>query len=134
MIRRPPRSTRTDTLFPYTTLFLSYRAHARYVRRLHRRASAFRELRNADELPALQQDEGHGPDRQLVDPRRKPPLRGYHQALPHVHQGARLSPEGRPGRYHRRLPEDGSARGRVHPPRLKNDVVGKSGEEGVEDG
>src|SRR3546814_12553591 len=26
MIRRPPRSTRTDTLFPYTTLF---RSHAR---------------------------------------------------------------------------------------------------------
>src|SRR3546814_10489373 len=24
MIRRPPRSTRTDTLFPYTTLFLSH--------------------------------------------------------------------------------------------------------------
>src|SRR3546814_3619752 len=24
MIRRPPRSTRTDTLFPYTTLFRSY--------------------------------------------------------------------------------------------------------------
>src|SRR3546814_2843522 len=30
MIRRPPRSTRTDTLFPYTTLFRSYewRGHA----------------------------------------------------------------------------------------------------------
>src|SRR3546814_11940749 len=27
MIRRPPRSTRTDTLFPYTTLFRSH-AHA----------------------------------------------------------------------------------------------------------
>src|SRR3546814_17094564 len=26
MIRRPPRSTRTDTLFPYTTLFRSSRA------------------------------------------------------------------------------------------------------------
>src|SRR3546814_3122934 len=26
MIRRPPRSTRTDTLFPYTTLFRSHRA------------------------------------------------------------------------------------------------------------
>src|SRR3546814_3588984 len=26
MIRRPPRSTRTDTLFPYTTLFRSYAA------------------------------------------------------------------------------------------------------------
>src|SRR3546814_13349719 len=29
MIRRPPRSTRTDTLFPYPTLFRS-----RYIRRL----------------------------------------------------------------------------------------------------
>src|SRR3546814_9706151 len=27
MIRRPPRSTRTDTLFPYTTLFRSVLAH-----------------------------------------------------------------------------------------------------------
>src|SRR3546814_15735674 len=26
MIRRPPRSTRTDTLFPYTTLFRSKRS------------------------------------------------------------------------------------------------------------
>src|SRR3546814_1562399 len=29
MIRRPPRSTRTDTLFPYTTLFRSYAYWAR---------------------------------------------------------------------------------------------------------
>src|SRR3546814_11893297 len=29
MIRRPPRSTRTDTLFPYTTLFRSERIGAR---------------------------------------------------------------------------------------------------------
>src|SRR3546814_6531235 len=29
MIRRPPRSTRTDTLFPYTTLFRSH--HARLI-------------------------------------------------------------------------------------------------------
>src|SRR3546814_5328883 len=28
MIRRPPRSTRTDTLFPYTTLFRSVRRRA----------------------------------------------------------------------------------------------------------
>src|SRR3546814_10403273 len=27
MIRRPPRSTRTDTLFPYTTLFRSFDHH-----------------------------------------------------------------------------------------------------------
>src|SRR3546814_18605717 len=30
MIRRPPRSTRTDTLFPYTTLFRSGRNQFRY--------------------------------------------------------------------------------------------------------
>src|SRR3546814_11564329 len=29
MIRRPPRSTRTDTLFPYTTLFRSQRIDVR---------------------------------------------------------------------------------------------------------
>src|SRR3546814_5052191 len=29
MIRRPPRSTRTDTLFPYTTLFRSWPARGR---------------------------------------------------------------------------------------------------------
>src|SRR3546814_7668904 len=34
MILRPPRSTRTDTLFPYTTLFRSVRDD---VRTLHRR-------------------------------------------------------------------------------------------------
>src|SRR3546814_17280611 len=28
MIRRPPRSTRTDTLFPYTTLFRSFVQYA----------------------------------------------------------------------------------------------------------
>src|SRR3546814_4486731 len=33
MIRRPPRSTRTDTLFPYTTLFRSFhRAGGRALR------------------------------------------------------------------------------------------------------
>src|SRR3546814_6358271 len=30
MIRRPPRSTRTDTLFPYTTLFRSDEAFPAY--------------------------------------------------------------------------------------------------------
>src|SRR3546814_19106366 len=31
MIRRPPRSTRTDTLFPYTTLFLSHGSSWRFL-------------------------------------------------------------------------------------------------------
>src|SRR3546814_5400808 len=33
MIRRPPRSTRTDTLFPYTTLFRSVRRF--FLQRFH---------------------------------------------------------------------------------------------------
>src|SRR3546814_5454937 len=36
MIRRPPRSTRTDTLFPYTTLFRSARRCAEADRALAR--------------------------------------------------------------------------------------------------
>src|SRR3546814_4273476 len=35
MIRRPPRSTRTDTLFPYTTLVRSH--HELLAEQLHRR-------------------------------------------------------------------------------------------------
>src|SRR3546814_118220 len=31
MIRRPPRSTRTDTLFPYTTLFRSFQLPAKFI-------------------------------------------------------------------------------------------------------
>src|SRR3546814_12404806 len=35
MIRRPPRSTRTDTLFPYTTLFRSMTAQSAAERGAH---------------------------------------------------------------------------------------------------
>src|SRR3546814_20263616 len=35
MIRRPPRSTRTDTLFPYTTLFRSINAMVDVIGRLY---------------------------------------------------------------------------------------------------
>src|SRR3546814_16489413 len=39
MIRRPPRSTRTDTLFPYTTLFRSHGSHLFGLRSLDGPAS-----------------------------------------------------------------------------------------------
>src|SRR3546814_7039396 len=44
MIRRPPRSTRTDTLFPYTTLFrsLDYATPHQATRELGFRSSAMR--------------------------------------------------------------------------------------------
>src|SRR3546814_18645438 len=50
MIRRPPRATRTDTLFPYTTLFRSRGRSCRTFARLSRwrargKASACRPLR-----------------------------------------------------------------------------------------
>src|SRR3546814_46581 len=51
MIRRPPRSTRTDTLFPYTTLF---RSHGLGRGARHRRAP----------VPVLLDGEcGHGENR-----------------------------------------------------------------------
>src|SRR3546814_1473828 len=39
-MRRPPRSTRTDTLFPYTTLFRSGTFGLRLVQRFHRLLAA----------------------------------------------------------------------------------------------
>src|SRR3546814_14817567 len=41
MIRRPPRSTRTDTLFPYTTLFRSPVSAGGVAGHLHHTASDF---------------------------------------------------------------------------------------------
>src|SRR3546814_2005410 len=64
MIRRPPRSTRTDTLFPYTTLFRSQQADGlrRIGRRFqhgeglrHGRLAAAGEILEGDGAP-----EGHG--------------------------------------------------------------------------
>src|SRR3546814_3462175 len=55
MIRRPPRSTRTDTLFPYTTLFRSHRrtgrrARARWLSQCQSAATACPGLRGAADL------------------------------------------------------------------------------------
>src|SRR3546814_2958183 len=45
MIRRPPRSTRTDTLFPYTTLFRSRRASCRRNQELSLQRAAYHSSR-----------------------------------------------------------------------------------------
>src|SRR3546814_11730920 len=54
MIRRPPRSTRTDTLFPYTTLFRSagYRSRHAAARRW-RRGRFHRPARSGDARAVL---------------------------------------------------------------------------------
>src|SRR3546814_8504527 len=79
MIRRPPRSTRTNTLFPYTTLFRSLRANGKKVmpfalateidlRRLigvgGDRAVRRHRLRAMDDLGA--DDVGEGADRRII--------------------------------------------------------------------
>src|SRR3546814_4339326 len=53
MIRRPPRSTRTDTLFPYTTLFRSDRGQfgrAQFERPAHLPYIGERHLRGVDRM------------------------------------------------------------------------------------
>src|SRR3546814_18576171 len=60
MIRRPPRSTRTDTLFPYTTLFRS-----------RRRLEELWRVRRA----GVEQPRGRRVYGQIFRPRRAPPDR-----------------------------------------------------------
>src|SRR3546814_6941968 len=61
MIRRPPRSTRTDTLFPYTTLFRSPRNIRRPVRLDAGRAPIGRRYNRAmSRPPDHDQEHDHG--------------------------------------------------------------------------
>src|SRR3546814_1943844 len=62
MIRRPPRSTRTDTRFPYTTLFRSFRRAGDHVHHLPRMR------RDATERGgAVVEDQGRQHRRRLLD-------------------------------------------------------------------
>src|SRR3546814_17978615 len=103
MIRRPPRSTRTDTLFPYTTLFRSGRGD----RRDHR----------ARGQSAVQRRQGRG-----VHPRR--PQRAGRLA------DGRRHPQGRGGggRAQREEPDPAGARGDEACPARDDGRGGGSGE------
>src|SRR3546814_17171271 len=71
MIRRPPRSTRTDTLFPYTTLFRSTGDRVPPVPgQLYRRA---RRGAAGGRAPARRPAGGGGRLRAADQPRRRPP-------------------------------------------------------------
>src|SRR3546814_13331311 len=64
MIRRPPRSTRNDTLFPYTTLFRSRRLEGLFRHRIHGVGDG--ELSDIERVGKCRiLDPGRGPQRSL---------------------------------------------------------------------
>src|SRR3546814_20061131 len=63
MIRRPPRTTRTDTLFPYTTLFRS-RRRGEIARRHRQRAQR---PRDPPPDPEHRDEDDHVEDQRLPD-------------------------------------------------------------------
>src|SRR3546814_19634430 len=67
MIRRPPRSTRTDTLFPYTTLFRSPADQ----QLMHQRRAL--QMRNQSLCPVLSAESHHEPKRRTVHDRASTP-------------------------------------------------------------
>src|SRR3546814_18635222 len=64
MIRRPPRSTRTDTLFPYTTLFRSRVSQSSRPIRL-RQYDAFKEVSAAQQTAQTYLNEARAYAQQL---------------------------------------------------------------------
>src|SRR3546814_3850872 len=76
MIRRPPRSKRTDTLFPYTTLFRSQLAQL-----------------GRDSRPEARTRRPYGPNRSPPDQPLDGRVRAGDQALPRRHQDHRRSEE-----------------------------------------
>src|SRR3546814_3296817 len=95
MLRRPPRSTRTDTLFPYTTLFRSPAAEAAADAALHRpderrgeigtvvvvgARGAYLRLLAADALGDRRR-RVHGLRRHAVDALQRPVARGHRDAF-----------------------------------------------------
>src|SRR3546814_4060142 len=60
MIRRPPRSTRTDTLFPYTTLFRSVQADQRIAAARSAAFHRFQQKITASRLGQLQKRRNRG--------------------------------------------------------------------------
>src|SRR3546814_5678303 len=71
MIRRPPRSTRTDTLFPYTTLFRSAsrarRSSARYAHGDRSASSGSTHVRATARSPTDRHPPGAAPSRRCAE-------------------------------------------------------------------
>src|SRR3546814_16318285 len=103
MIRRPPRSTRTDTLFPYTTLFRSALHQPEELAEQHRRSES-------DDLAATPEIEA-GPDEQPRDEGQPDRARPEHRdrridERPHAIARERAAPRGARARERREQVDD----------------------------
>src|SRR3546814_5409893 len=92
MIRRPPRSTRTDTLFPYTTLFRSHRIGG--IEKKAGTGNIEYSPANHQEMTDLRRDKVAGiaiPDQQvdLGDPSGKLVVVGWGSTFGPIHQAVR---------------------------------------------
>src|SRR3546814_14138815 len=103
MIRRPPRSTRTDTLFPYTTLFRSWQ--------LRRRRSAFCRRRAPVRFRKEPEACAHHPHRWEAGVVTEPPIRDAE--MPASNQADAPDDEAR-----RATSDDATLRPRADPPRV----------------
>src|SRR3546814_11283745 len=94
MIRRPPRSTRTDTLFPYTTLFRSvanhYSERLREIWRLEnptvRRVVIHVRPTGATQPPQAKSMSAAGETVVAVQPARPVPVEATPQSMPQVRE------------------------------------------------
>src|SRR3546814_9903983 len=93
MIRRPPRSTRTDTLFPYTTLFRSVLPH------VERREVEAEHLDRADQPPE------RADAAELAFAARRQAVRDDDKIAPEI-GGRRIGFAREPRRTRRRLADD----------------------------
>src|SRR3546814_8830145 len=107
MIRRPPRSTRTDTLFPYTTLFRSDPGSDRHRYLPRSRCGAARGRGDAEASPTLRRPGGALLSDRRGDRHRSPARRGaaFRRARADRRGRARRR---RAGRAHRSLLADGA--------------------------
>src|SRR3546814_2056334 len=92
MIRRPPRSTRTHTLFPYTTLFRSHvavdiaghdEAHGAHHREQHGAAVGDQRQRDADHREHAH-DHGHVEEDIKEEVADQPEFLGQHRSEEHT--------------------------------------------------
>src|SRR3546814_5665685 len=95
MIRRPPRSTRTDTLFPYTTLFRSYAMNSHNAKAFEKLTKQFNRSQDGVRVTLIGFD-----DEQAVESALNAGLKKKDPGPNLVQLPDARSPNGAPGRHY----------------------------------